>query len=100
MLFFIWNVLEDVEDRPWSRSTTRGDTAARWSGRPRARRRGTTSTRSRGSAPSVPAFDLHHPEAAPAGVHDAAVADDNVLVSALGPADLGGNAFADEKKEG
>jgi cytochrome c oxidase subunit 1 len=47
-----------------------------------------------------PAFDLHHPEAAPAGVHDAAVADDNVLVSALGPADLGGNAFADEKKEG
>jgi cytochrome c oxidase subunit 1 len=33
-------------------------------------------------------------------VHDAAVADDNVLVSALGPADLGGNAFADEKKEG
>ena len=47
-----------------------------------------------------PAFDLHHPEAAPAGVHDAAVAEDHALVSALGPADLGGNAFADENKEG
>ena len=29
-----------------------------------ARRRGTTSSRSRGSARSRPAFDLHHPEVA------------------------------------
>ena len=47
-----------------SRSTTRGVTATPSSGRRRAHRRGTTSRRSRGSAPSGPAFDLHHPHAA------------------------------------
>ena len=36
----------------WSRSTTRGAGAARWSGPPAARRRGTTSSPSRGSARS------------------------------------------------
>jgi cytochrome c oxidase subunit 1 len=46
-----------------------------------------------------PAFDLHHPQAAPAGLHDAKVADDNDLVSALGPADLQANAFVDDSKE-
>ena len=38
--------------RRWSRSTTRGAGAARWSGPPAARRRGTTSSPSRGSARS------------------------------------------------
>jgi cytochrome c oxidase subunit 1 len=47
-----------VSGSPW---TTRGAGAARWSGRPPARRRGTTSTRCPGSAPSRPAFDLHYP---------------------------------------
>ncbi len=37
----------------WRCATTPGVTATRWSGRPRRRRRGTTSSRSRGSAPSV-----------------------------------------------
>jgi cytochrome c oxidase subunit I len=46
-----------------------------------------------------PAFDLHHPEAAPAGLHDSRTADDNGLVSALGPADLHENAFVDQPKE-
>lgn len=48
-----------------------------------------------------PAFDLHHPLAAPGGYHDQRMAKDNVLVDALGPADLGDNAFVepDEKKE-
>ena len=46
-----------------------------------------------------PAFDLHHPQTARAGLHDAKVADDNSLVSALGPADLQGNAFVDDSKE-
>mgnify|MGYP003899078623 FL=1 len=46
-----------------------------------------------------PAFDLHHPEAAPAGVHDAEVSQDNGLVSALGPADLHGTGFVDDGKE-
>ena len=36
----------------WSRSTTRGATATRWSGRPAARRRCATSTGCRASAPS------------------------------------------------
>ena len=39
-----------------------------------------------------PAFDLHHPEVAAAGVHDEKAAADSVLVEALGPADLGANA--------
>ena len=37
--------------RRWSASTTRGAGAARWSGRPARRRRGTTSSRCRGSGP-------------------------------------------------
>ena len=53
-----------AQRRRWSRSTTRGAGAARSSGRPAARRRATTSRRSRGSARSRPAFDLHHPEIA------------------------------------
>ena len=44
--------LEDAATARWSTPTTRGAGAARWSGRPPARRRGTTSPRSRGSAPS------------------------------------------------
>ena len=44
--------LEARATRRWSRSTTRGAGAARWSGRRAARRRGTTSDASRGSAPS------------------------------------------------
>ncbi len=39
-----------------------------------------------------PAFDLHHPEVAAAGVHDEKAAADSVLVEALGPPDLGANA--------
>ena len=41
--------LDHARTRRWSRSTTPGAGAARWSGRPPARRRGTTSSRSRGS---------------------------------------------------
>jgi hypothetical protein len=37
-----------------AQSTTRGDTATRWSGQPAARRRGTTSPSCPGSAPSAP----------------------------------------------
>ena len=48
-----------------SRPTTRGATAVRSSGRPPARRRGTTSTRIPRIRSERPAFDLHHPEAAP-----------------------------------
>ncbi|MEO6790830.1 MAG: cytochrome c oxidase subunit I [Ornithinibacter sp.] len=44
-----------------------------------------------------PAFDLHHPEAAPAGLHDARVAGSHGLVSVLGPADLQDNAFVDKE---
>ena len=47
-----------------SPSTTRGATAARWSGRPPARRRGTTSPRFPRIRSESPAFDLHHPEVA------------------------------------
>jgi cytochrome c oxidase subunit 1 len=43
-----------------------------------------------------PAFDLHHPESLPGGRHDERAADDHALVSALGPADLGSNAFVDD----
>ena len=43
-----------------------------------------------------PAFDLHHPEAAPAGMPDAAHTKDSSLVSALGPADLDDAAFVEE----
>ena len=48
----------------WSRSTTRGAGAARSSGRPAARRRGTTSSRIPRIRSESPAFDLHHPEVA------------------------------------
>ena len=48
----------------WSRSTTRGAGAARWSGRLAARRRVTTSTRIPRIRSESPAFDLHHPEVA------------------------------------
>ncbi|MEO5609191.1 MAG: cytochrome c oxidase subunit I [Ornithinibacter sp.] len=44
-----------------------------------------------------PAFDLHHPEAAPAGLHDARASGNNGLVSVLGPADLNDNAFVDKE---
>ena len=48
---FLYNVY--ISRRPrWSRSTTRGAGAGRWSGRPAARRRGTTSSPCRGSARS------------------------------------------------
>jgi cytochrome c oxidase subunit 1 len=43
-----------------------------------------------------PAFDLHHPEVAPAGVHDAQRSKESALVSALGPADLEDAGFVDE----
>ncbi|WP_245862610.1 cytochrome c oxidase subunit I [Phycicoccus duodecadis] len=45
-----------------------------------------------------PAFDLHHPEAAPAtSVHpDARATERSSLVSALGPADIDEQAFLDE----
>jgi cytochrome c oxidase subunit 1 len=43
-----------------------------------------------------PAFDLHHPEVAPAGMHDAQHSKDSALVSALGPADLHEAGFVDE----
>ena len=46
-----------------------------------------------------PAFDLHHPEVAPSGVHDAHMASGKTVVDVLGPADLEGHAFVDEKKE-
>ena len=49
---FLYNVCDLAARRRWSRSTTRGAGAARWSGRPAARRRGTTSSPSRGSARS------------------------------------------------
>ncbi len=45
-----------------------------------------------------PAFDLHHPESVGAGVMDAQWADGRSAVSVLGPADLGGNAFADREQ--
>ena len=48
----------------WSRSTTRGAGAARWSGRPAARRRATTSYTIPRIRSESPAFDLHHPEIA------------------------------------
>ena len=48
---FLFNVYKSALAR-WSRSTTRGAGAARWSGPPPARRRDTTSCRSRGSARS------------------------------------------------
>ena len=51
-----------------SRPTTPGATAPRSSGRPPARRPGTTSTRIPRIRSERPAFDLHHPEAAPPAV--------------------------------
>ncbi len=58
--------LQRLEDprarRAWSASTTRGAGAGRWSGRPPARRRGTTSRRIPRIRSESPAFDLHHPE--------------------------------------
>ena len=53
-----------TQTRRWSRSTTRGAGAARWSGRPAARRRGTTSCTLPRIRSESPAFDLHHPEVA------------------------------------
>ena len=54
-LIFIWNVYMDLEARrAGHRRTTRGASRTRWSGPPPARRRGTTSPRSRGSGPSGP----------------------------------------------
>ena len=44
-----------------SPSTTRGATATRWSGRPPARRRGTTSPNCRRIRSERPAFELHYP---------------------------------------
>ncbi len=43
-----------------------------------------------------PAFDLHHPEAAPVGSHDAGQSKASSLVSALGPADLDDKAMVEE----
>ena len=43
-----------------------------------------------------PAFDLHHPEAAPPGAHDGAVA--RGLVEALGPADIGGKRSSTSRR--
>ena len=52
---FLCNVYTHLEARaPGHRRTTRGATAARWSGRRPARRRGTTSPRCRASVPSAP----------------------------------------------
>ncbi|MBR7743166.1 cytochrome c oxidase subunit I [Phycicoccus sp. BSK3Z-2] len=47
-----------------------------------------------------PAFDLHHPEAAPAGMYEAGHQKDSSLVSALGPADMHDASMVDgdEKK--
>ena len=56
--------LQDPQGRRRSRSTTRGAGAARWSGRPAARRRGTTSHSIPRIRSESPAFDLHHPEIA------------------------------------
>ena len=65
-----------------------------------ARRRGTTSTASRGSAPSRPAFDLHHPHAAPAGTHaEARASKESSMVSALGPADIDDAGFVDDSQK-
>ena len=66
--------------RRWSTSTTRGAGAARWSGRPPARRRGTTSRRIPRIRSESPAFDLHHPEVRrdsndPVGARAAAAVD-------------------------
>ncbi len=44
-----------------------------------------------------PAFDLHHPHAAPAGTHaEARASKEHAMVSALGPADIDDAAFVDE----
>ena len=51
-LFFLYNVYKTGGSRRTSRWTTRGAGALRWSGRPSARRRGTTSCRSPRSARS------------------------------------------------
>ena len=50
---FIWNVFRSCGTARSPPPTTRGATATRWSGRPVRRRRGTTSPRCRGSAPSA-----------------------------------------------
>ena len=71
--------------RRWSRPTTRGATAPRWSGPPPARRRGTTSSRIPRIRSERPAFDLHHPEVA---ALDDPIADKGVLDSLLGEPDL------------
>ena len=47
-----------------------------------------------------PAFDLHHPEAASAGGRTTRSGRRRArVVSALGPADLEGNAFVDDDKK-
>ena len=51
---FLYNVYDVERTHRSSRPTTRGAMAPRWNGRRRARRRGTTSTRFRGSARSAP----------------------------------------------
>ena len=52
MIPFTWNVFRAGAMANRSPSTTRGDTATRWSGRPVARRRGTTSPNCPGSVRS------------------------------------------------
>ena len=61
---FLYNVYDLAQRAAGRASTTRGAGAARWSGRPAARRRGTTSTRIPRIRSESPAFDLHHPEIA------------------------------------
>ena len=63
------------------RPTTRGAGAARWSGRPPARRRGTTSSRSRGSGRSAPRSTCAHGTEVPIG---APTADPDVLQEVRG----------------
>ena len=64
---FLWNVSRPGARRRWSTSTTRGAGAARWSGRPPARRRGTTSRRCRGSARSARRSTCTTPSSRPPG---------------------------------
>ena len=54
VLPFLWNVFGPAGTARSPPRTTRGVTATRWSGRPAARRRGTTSPHCPGSAPSGP----------------------------------------------
>ena len=46
-----------------------------------------------------PAFDLHHPEAAPGGMYEAGHTKDSSLVSALGPADMHDASMVDESRK-